>query len=78
MDDFFDFLFGLFICIIVVVVFIGVVIGIASLIPEPPATAWCNVVTTTGEIETQACPAGFNANDRIYWDNEKHTYAKVG
>lgn len=43
-----------------------------------PAAPWCSVVTTTGEMETQACPTGFNEGDRIYWDNEKKIYTKVG
>jgi hypothetical protein len=42
------------------------------------APPWCSVVTTTGEIESQVCPPGFNEGERIYWDNEKKTYAKVG
>ncbi len=75
--DGWDIFFEVVAFIVAVALFVGVIFGFAWLLSQP-GVPWCNVVTTTGEIETQNCPDGFNEGDRIYWDNEKKTYAKVG
>lgn len=70
---------GLIVCVGGVWLLVWGIAGLINAIENaPPPPPWCHVVTTTGEIETQICPPGFNQGDRIYWDNEKKTYSKVG